>query len=171
VIVNIPVGILKKYPNYKFVTGQTDHLLQPNSEYCSQKFYHSKKRPFWKDKCTGDGLYSEDYHISMSHDMSPINGECGILVFFHCGAKYDKWHQQFPLNMENRTETIRRYYKTVLARMYLNGNEESPELSEIIYLNVDIMQNRFIHSAFQSNCKPGTLTALLRIGEVFQKYY
>lgn len=34
-----------------------------------------------------------------------------------------------------------------------------------------MIDNRFVNSAFQSNCKPGTLTALLQRGEVFQKYY
>jgi hypothetical protein len=44
-----------------------------------------------------------DYNISMSHDVSPHNNSCGILVFFHCGDKYTKWHEQFPLNMPNRS--------------------------------------------------------------------
>lgn len=34
-----------------------------------------------------------------------------------------------------------------------------------------MIDNRFVLSAFQSNCKPGTLTALLKVGEVFKSYY
>lgn len=80
-------------------------------------------RPFWREKCSGDGLYSSDYNISMSHDVSPINGECGGLVFFHCGEKADKWHHQFPPDMPNRAEVVRRFYIKLLAKMYLQGNE------------------------------------------------
>jgi hypothetical protein len=55
--------------------------------------------------------------------------------------------------------------------MYLNGNEESPELQDLIYVDLNMIENRFVNSAFQSNCKPGTLTQLLHSGYTFQKYY
>ena len=73
--------------------------------------------------------------------------------------------------MPNRSEVVRTYYKGVLAQMYLEGDDQSHELDDMVYLNMDMMNNRFVFSGFQSNCKPGTLTALMELGEVFHKYY
>lgn len=120
-ICNIPIGVLNKVsfasisPSKKLIfSSQTRNLV------C--KSFIIARRPFWKDKTSGDGLYSDSHHISMSHDVSPSNNECGILVFFHCGDKYTKWHEQFPLNTTNRSEVVRKYFRHILARMYLNGN-------------------------------------------------
>ena len=102
VIVNAPIGTLNKIlitnlslAKQMIFSNQTRNLVT--------KSFILTKRPFWKEKCTGDGLYTSDYNISMSHDVSPINNECGAMVFFHCGDKYSKWYEQFPLTMASRS--------------------------------------------------------------------
>lgn len=57
---------------------------------CSKSFLIVKK-PFWWKFATGDGLFSYDYLVNMCHDISPTDGSCGILVFFHNGKKYIEW--------------------------------------------------------------------------------
>ena len=84
VIVATPIGIMNniKISNLSLAKRL---ILKNQTKNIVTKSFVITKRPFWRDKCTGDGLFSEDFNMSMSHDVSPAFGECGILVFFHCG--------------------------------------------------------------------------------------
>ena len=73
--------------------------------------------------------------------------------------------------MPDRAEAVRQFYVSLLAKMYLEGNEQSPELEDIVYINTNIIDNRFVNSGFQSNYKPGTMTALMKMGKVLLNCY
>lgn len=68
-----------------------DNQIRTN---CTKSFL-ILKTPFWRHFASGDSIYSDDHYVNMSHDISPVDTSCGIMVFFHSGNKLDAWETNF----------------------------------------------------------------------------
>ena len=69
-ILAAPIGILNKI-KFSKLSLTKQYILENQTRNLITKSFVVAKRPFWKDKYNGDGLYCKEYHISMSHDVSP----------------------------------------------------------------------------------------------------
>ena len=72
VIMTAPIGIMSKIHITNLSLAKR-HIFSNQTRNLVTKSFIIARRPFWKDRCTGDGLFSEEYNISMSHDVSPPN--------------------------------------------------------------------------------------------------
>lgn len=106
-----------------------DNQLRSNS----LKSFIITKTPFWrmrggKEWANGDTLFSSEYHVNMTHDISPnvspnqpLDSSVGIIVFFHHGKKLDAWEKAFP---GNSYKEKRDYLINLMSKMFSVKKED-----------------------------------------------
>ena len=88
VVCALPLGV-SKYISFSDISRAKRIILDNQLQTNAHKCFMIVKKPFWRKHATGDGLFSSEHWVNMSHDISPSDESCGIMVFFKHGDKLD----------------------------------------------------------------------------------
>jgi monoamine oxidase len=148
-----------------------DNQLRTNSN----KSFMITKKPFWrrdsqgKPMANGDSLLSKEYLANMSHDISPTDESCGIIVFFHNGRRLDAWDTTFG---QEDYEKKRQYFIDLMSKMFgVSPKDQKKHFEDCFYYECSYMSDQFIRSGFQSLTRPGTFNEVLEIGDSLNALY
>lgn len=169
-VINVPLATLRNIRIGRLSEGKR-LVVENQLRTTNRKSFVICRSAFWRKLgFSGDCLFGRDYPVNMSHDISPASGDCGVLVFFHNGRKFDRWEEQFAQS-PNAAQEKKAYLAKLMARLFLGGDTSRPELQDLVFAESTFMQDEFIGSGFQSNTQPGTFGRVLDRGDDLEAFF